>query len=55
MADTRAFSSEVGTGSREETRQNKNPEPPFRFNRNGGSRIAIFFKNRTTSRIRLVR
>jgi DNA-binding FrmR family transcriptional regulator len=31
----RAFSSEVGTGSREENASNKSLEPPFRFNRNG--------------------
>ncbi len=33
----RAFSSEVGTGSRQENASNKEIEPPFRFNRNGGS------------------
>jgi hypothetical protein len=33
----RAFSSEVDTGSREENASNKEVEPPFRFNRNGGS------------------
>jgi hypothetical protein len=33
----RAFSSEVDTGSREENASNKEAEPPFRFNRNGGS------------------
>src|SRR5664279_2192611 len=31
----RAFSSEVGTGSREENASNKEVEPPFRFHRNG--------------------
>ncbi len=37
---SRAFSSEVGTGSREENASNKRREPPFRFNRNGkGSRM----------------
>jgi hypothetical protein len=42
MAEPRvpkAFSSEVGTGSRQENASNKEVEPPFRFNRNGkGSR-----------------
>jgi TRAP-type mannitol/chloroaromatic compound transport system permease small subunit len=33
-----AFSSEVGTGSRQENASNKEIEPPFRFNRNRGSR-----------------
>jgi pimeloyl-ACP methyl ester carboxylesterase len=33
----RAVSSEVGTGSRQENASNKEIEPPFRFNRNGGS------------------
>jgi putrescine transport system substrate-binding protein len=33
----RAFSSEVDTGSREENASNKEPEPRFRFHRNGGS------------------
>src|ERR1700678_1075863 len=32
---TRAFSSEVDTGSREENASNKELEPPFRFHRNG--------------------
>jgi AcrR family transcriptional regulator len=32
---SRAFSSEVDTGSREENASNKEKEPPFRFNRNG--------------------
>src|ERR1700682_4575907 len=32
---SRAFSSEVDTGSREENASNKKIEPPFRFNRNG--------------------
>ena len=39
---SRAFSSEVDTGSREENASNKEVEPPFRFHRNGkGSRIAF--------------
>jgi hypothetical protein len=32
---TRAFSSEAGSGSREENASNKEPKPPFRSNRNG--------------------
>ena len=36
---TRAFSSEVGTGSRQENASNQKSGAPFRFNRNGeGSR-----------------
>jgi hypothetical protein len=35
MAASRAFSSEVGAGSRQENASNKEIEPPFRFNRNG--------------------
>src|ERR1700674_4404780 len=34
-ANTRAFSSEVGTGSREENASNQESRAPFRFNRNG--------------------
>jgi putrescine transport system substrate-binding protein len=37
MMRGRAFSSEVDTGSREENASNKEPEPRFRFHRNGGS------------------
>ncbi|MVT68846.1 hypothetical protein GPL21_27545 [Bradyrhizobium pachyrhizi] len=32
---TRAFSSEVGTGSREENASKLKSRPPFRFNRSG--------------------
>ena len=35
--EIRAFSSEVGTGSREENASNEAAEPPLRFNRNAGS------------------
>ena len=38
---SKAFSSEVDTGSREENASNKEVGPPFRFNRNGGSRLAF--------------
>src|ERR1700674_3310945 len=38
-ARAKAFSSEVGTGSREENASNQESRAPFRFNRNGkGSR-----------------
>ncbi|MTV14135.1 hypothetical protein E2I15_12805 [Bradyrhizobium sp. BR2003] len=36
MSRDRAFSSEAGTGSREENASKQNREPPFRRNRNGG-------------------
>jgi dihydrofolate synthase/folylpolyglutamate synthase len=39
---TRAFSSEVGTGSREENASEQKTRAPFRFNRNGkGSRTSV--------------
>jgi Family of unknown function (DUF6152) len=39
---SKAFSSEVDTGSREENAAHREVEPPFRFNRNGkGSRMAF--------------
>jgi hypothetical protein len=37
FAATRAFSSEVGTGSRQENASNQKSRAPFRFNRNGKS------------------
>src|ERR1700688_1527518 len=40
-ATPKAFSSEVGTGSREETASNQESRAPFRFNRNGKALVSV--------------
>jgi hypothetical protein len=48
---SKAFSSEVDTGSREENALNKELEPAFRFNRNGKKLRYGALRRRDRSRI----